>query len=215
MSKSDRVNRYHSPWHSAPCCCSIVRPSLRFIMITFFLATTAPVSITHAFHKSFQTVLSSHRRLLFHYSNNMPNAATRQYSITRMFSLTTNNNTSSSTSLSTTNKLPRTPNTGGLRKLPVVKRSTELISKAKRAGWQIKPDVNMKNARNRARKHGAERLDAITKALCVPLRDAIRGYQNELRRLHPFERVVADLTVRARERKDGLTLLDVLVGRVM
>jgi len=73
----------------------------------------------------------------------------------------------------------------------------------------------MKNARNRARKHGAERLDAITKALCVPLRDAIRGYQNELRRLHAFERVVADLTVRARERKDGLTLLDVLVGRLM
>lgn len=36
------------------------------------------------------------------------------------------------------------------------------------------------------------------------------GYRRELRRLHPFEKVVADLTARAREKKDGLTLADVL-----
>ena len=39
------------------------------------------------------------------------------------------------------------------------------------------------------------------------------GYKRELRRLHPFERVVADLTARAREKKDGLTLMDVLVSQ--
>lgn len=70
---------------------------------------------------------------------------------------------------------------------------------------------SIKNARNRARKHGAERLDAVTKALCLPLRDCVDGYKRELRRLHPFERVVADLTARAREKRDGLTLMDVLV----
>jgi nucleolar GTP-binding protein len=38
----------------------------------------------------------------------------------------------------------------------------------------------------------------------------VNGYKREWRRLHPFERVVADLTARARQKKDGLTLADVL-----
>lgn len=70
----------------------------------------------------------------------------------------------------------------------------------------------IKNVRTRARKHSTESLDALTKALCIPLRDIVNGYKSELRRLHPFERVVADLTARARQRKDGLTLEDVLVS---
>jgi nucleolar GTP-binding protein len=50
----------------------------------------------------------------------------------------------------------------------------------------------------------------MTQALCLPLRDIVDGYRREWRRLHPFERVVADLTARARQNKDGLTLADVL-----
>ena len=192
MSKSDRIQRCNSQW---PCrCCS---SSPRFIMMTLLLATTTvPISLTRAFSSIAHTSMVSHRHHGAH--------TTRLGTLTRMLSSTTANNTQSQVQR-------RTPNTGGLRRLPVVKRSTEMISRAKRAGWQVKPDATIKNARNRARKHGAERLDAITKELCVPLRDAIQGYRNELRRLHPFERVVADLTVRARERKDGLTLEDVLV----
>jgi nucleolar GTP-binding protein len=53
-------------------------------------------------------------------------------------------------------------------------------------------------------------LDALSQGLCVPLRDVVDGYKRELRRLHPFERVVADLTARARQKKDGLTLHNVL-----
>ena len=71
---------------------------------------------------------------------------------------------------------------------------------------------NIKNARNRAKKHGAETLNAVCQSLCIPLRDLVNGYKRELRRLHPFERVVADLTARARQKKDGLTLQDVLVS---
>jgi hypothetical protein len=67
------------------------------------------------------------------------------------------------------------------------------------------------NARTRARKHGAESINAVTQALCIPLRDVVKGYQTELRRLHPFEKVVADLTIQARQDKDGLTLEEVLV----
>jgi nucleolar GTP-binding protein len=108
------------------------------------------------------------------------------------------------------NKKNVTINTGGLRRLPVVKSPMELINKTRKIAFQVKADSNIKNARNRARKHGAETMDAITKGLCVPLRDVVKGYKYELRRLHPFEKVVADLTARARQKKDGLVLQDVL-----
>ena len=97
-------------------------------------------------------------------------------------------------------------NTGGLRRLPVVKGPDELSNKAiKVAGW-TKVDEKVKNVRLRARKHGTETLNTLTQQLCVPLRDIVDGYRRELRRLHPFEETVADLTVRARIKKDGLTL---------
>lgn len=70
----------------------------------------------------------------------------------------------------------------------------------------------VKNARNRARKHAAETLNAISQELCLPLRDLVKGYKTQLHRLHPFEKVVADLTARARQKKDGLVLNDVLVS---
>jgi nucleolar GTP-binding protein len=104
----------------------------------------------------------------------------------------------------------QTVNTGGLRRLPVVKSPIELINRSKKAAFRTPADKNVKNARTRARKHGAETLNAVTQALCVPLRDVVKGYKSELRRLHPFEKVVADLTARARQKKDGLTLMDVL-----
>lgn len=104
----------------------------------------------------------------------------------------------------------RSSNTGGLRRLPVVKSPIELINRARKSARQIRADSGLKNARNRARKHGAETMDAMTKALCIPLRDVVNGYNYELKRLHPFEKVVADLTVKAREKKDGVTLQSVL-----
>lgn len=83
---------------------------------------------------------------------------------------------------------------------------------AQRSLLTMKTSREIKNARNRARKHGSETINALSHALCIPLRDIVKGYKQELRRLHPFERVVADLTARARQKKDGLTLQDVLVS---
>lgn len=95
--------------------------------------------------------------------------------------------------------------------MPVVKPPRELMDKARKVPLRVKNDMTVKNIRNRARKHGAESLNAMTQALCLPLRDVVDGYKRELRRLHPFERVVADLTARARQKQDGLTLEDVLL----
>jgi nucleolar GTP-binding protein len=100
--------------------------------------------------------------------------------------------------------------TGGLRRLPVVKPPGELLDKARKVPRMIKADAEMKNARSRSRKHAAETLNALSLALCLPLRDIVAGYKSEWKRLHPFERVVADLTARARQKKDGLTLNQVL-----
>lgn len=97
-------------------------------------------------------------------------------------------------------------NTGGLRRLPVVKGPKELSDRAKKVAEWTKADEKVKNIRNRARKHGTETINTLMQQLCIPLRDVVDGYRRELRRLHPFEATVADLTVQARVKKDGLTL---------
>ena len=106
---------------------------------------------------------------------------------------------------------PQFKNTGGLRRLPVVPRGEDLIRRAERAAWKVQPDKSVKNAKLRVKKQAAETLDAISKELCVPLKQSIQGYKAQIRNLHPFERVVTDLTVRSRQKKDGLTMQDVLV----
>eukprot|EP00934_Nitzschia_sp_Nitz4_P007223 Nitzschia sp. Nitz4//scaffold76_size158648//14244//15796//NITZ4_002529-RA/size158648-augustus-gene-0.124-mRNA-1//1//CDS//3329557794//7213//frame0 len=109
-----------------------------------------------------------------------------------------------------TKKNQNSPAMGGLRRLPIVKSPMELLDTARKEHSRVKADTSIPNARKRARKHGTERLNAVTEALCLPIRDVVNGYKREWRHLHPFERVVADLTVRARQKRDGLTLSDVL-----
>jgi len=104
----------------------------------------------------------------------------------------------------------KSSNTGGLRRLPVVKPPNEIVNKASKVQRIVKADATVMNVRNRARKHAAETLNAVSMSLCLPLRDLVKGYKSELHRLHPFEKVVADLTARARQKKDGLILNDVL-----
>lgn len=103
--------------------------------------------------------------------------------------------------------------TGGFRLLPLVTPSKELIDRAKKATWPIKPDPSIRNTRQRVRKYGAIKLDVFTKELSVPLRELVNGYRRQLRRLHPFEAVVADLTVRALE-KSGHASLSSLLDQV-
>ena len=108
-------------------------------------------------------------------------------------------------------KIDTNNNTGGLRRLPVVKSPIELVNKATRTTKRdCREDTTIKNARNRARKHATVTLDTLTKELCVPLRDVVKGYKYEISHLHSFEKVVADLTVRARQKKDGVSLMNVL-----
>ncbi|CAN0044079.1 unnamed protein product, partial [Choristocarpus tenellus] len=100
----------------------------------------------------------------------------------------------------------RLTSTGGLKSLPIVTPSVELISHANRRSKKIGQDMKIKNARNRARKWTAERMDMLGKATSNPLRDIIRQYKYQLPILHPFEATLADLTVRARVKAGARTL---------
>ena len=127
---------------------------------------------------------------------------------------TTTTSKNASSSRNSTSKTPKTTrinaNTGGLRRLPSVRNAQEMVNRARRVAHLVKPDKTQLNGKLRAHKHGAMRLHCLTNELCGPLRDTFQGYHRELRRLHPFEKVVADLTTRSRQAKDGVTLQDVL-----
>jgi nucleolar GTP-binding protein len=100
--------------------------------------------------------------------------------------------------------------TGGLRRLPMVNPPDDIVSAARKSLYKVKVNKEIKNIRLRVRKFGAETITTFMQALCLPLRYTVDGYRSEWRRLHPFERVVADLTVSSRQKKDGLTLQVVL-----
>ncbi len=58
--------------------------------------------------------------------------------------------------------------------------------------------TDVKNLRNRQRMHTIMSIDVLTKALTMPVTAAIEAHQRIHRRLHPFEVVVAELTMVSR-----------------
>ena len=54
----------------------------------------------------------------------------------------------------TTSQVAVRKDTGGPGRLPVVKAPSELMSRAQKTARMIRADLNVKNVRNRARKHG-------------------------------------------------------------
>lgn len=123
---------------------------------------------------------------------------------------------SSSTSRATTTTNTKSisskkSNTGRLRLLPPLQPATEILARASRQTYyEIKDDATVANAKRRTQKKGAQTIDLLAQKLCAPLREAVQTYERELRYMHPFETVVMELTVRARQKKDGLSLSSLL-----
>ncbi|KAL9180973.1 hypothetical protein ACHAXT_009778 [Thalassiosira profunda] len=102
-------------------------------------------------------------------------------------------------------------NTGRLRLLPPLQPSTEILSRASRQTFhEVKDDLKIANARRRTQKRGAQTIDLLCQKLCKPLKETVQTYRRELKYMHPFEEVVMELTVRARQKRDGLTLATLL-----
>lgn len=98
-------------------------------------------------------------------------------------------------------------NTGRLRLLSPLQPSSEILSRASRQTHnEVKDDLKIANVRRRTQKRGAQTIDAFCQKLCAPLKATVQTYRRELKHMHPFERVVMDLTVRARQKRDGLAL---------
>jgi nucleolar GTP-binding protein len=77
----------------------------------------------------------------------------------------------------------------------------------------IKPDLNIKNGRNRSRKFAACSLDFLMKGLTSPITDMLKNYHGIFKNVHPFEAAVADLVVRARV-KEGHTHLNNILQKL-
>jgi len=88
---------------------------------------------------------------------------------------------------------------GGLRQLPRVYPADEIRNRAINAALRVKEDTSVKNSRQRARKWGAERMQLLSSGLTKPTAEILKGYDKVLGTLSPFEKVVADLTIKARE----------------
>eukprot|EP00577_Skeletonema_sp_RCC1716_P006122 CAMPEP_0113396338 /NCGR_PEP_ID=MMETSP0013_2-20120614/13735_1 /TAXON_ID=2843 ORGANISM="Skeletonema costatum, Strain 1716" /NCGR_SAMPLE_ID=MMETSP0013_2 /ASSEMBLY_ACC=CAM_ASM_000158 /LENGTH=634 /DNA_ID=CAMNT_0000280731 /DNA_START=220 /DNA_END=2124 /DNA_ORIENTATION=- /assembly_acc=CAM_ASM_000158 len=102
-------------------------------------------------------------------------------------------------------------NTGRLRQLPPLQPATEILSRAQRQTYQsIKDDLKIANARRRTQKRGAQTIDMLCQKLCAPLKETVKTYEREFKYMHPFEKVVMELTIRARQKRDGLTLSKLL-----
>lgn len=116
-------------------------------------------------------------------------------------------NRSKAKTLTQTQKKPQSLHTNKLHNLPTIPHPNTLLHKARKTSRTIKPSPKLShNALARSRKHSSQTIDALTSSLTVPLRDVVKGYRRELKRLHPFERTVAELTVIARQKKDGVSL---------
>jgi hypothetical protein len=66
--------------------------------------------------------------------------------------------------------------------VPVVKAPRELLDRALKVPFRVKADTTINNVRNRARKHGAETLNALSHAMCLPLQEIVSGYEFEWKR---------------------------------
>ena len=78
----------------------------------------------------------------------------------------------------------------------MVKAPKEMIQSAKKIVYKsVDIDTTILNIRLRIRKYGIEQINTMMESLCIPLRDLVKGYQYIYHHLHPFERVVTDLTI--------------------
>ena len=62
----------------------------------------------------------------------------------------------------------------------------------------MKPDFEVKNAKQRSQKHASETIQALTKELCKPVKEKVDKWAYIKRHLSPFDTVVCDLVIENR-----------------
>jgi len=96
---------------------------------------------------------------------------------------------------------------GILPSLPKISPPEEMISSAVKKARRVGGSKKVKGAGAQARSRAASQLDALTKAMAVPLGSIVKGFP-QLDRVHPFDRALVALTL------DGESCYDTAVGKV-
>ena len=99
------------------------------------------------------------------------------------------------------------------RELPDIFVSQTHFKRAMRKLKDIKPDVKIKNQRDRQRRYCASTLDGLMKGLTIPITEIMDNYKYTFKKLHPFEATVADLVIKSRVKK-GLPDLSHIMSEV-
>lgn len=83
---------------------------------------------------------------------------------------------------------------GAFQKLPQVQVASEQLTSAVRKAQRLGATKTIRNEAAKARNRAARQMDAVMKAMSVPLTAYIKGFP-PVTHLHPFERALLDLTV--------------------
>lgn len=120
---------------------------------------------------------------------------------------------------------PDVISTGQLKRLAKLAPPEELLGTAKKrlyemdkaVGTELKIQARLKRGNARCswglpqvRKHTTDKIQVLSSSLTQPLKEAIDSFRHLMSRLHPFERVVADVIVSNRERNGAMSLADAL-----
>ena len=89
------------------------------------------------------------------------------------------------------------PQVALLSQLPAFQPPNEHLSRALTRS-ALKPDFEVKNAKQRSQKHASETIQALTKELCKPVKEKVDKWAYIKRHLSPFDTVVCDLVIENR-----------------
>lgn len=102
------------------------------------------------------------------------------------------------------------PSYSRLAEIPDFGGTGRLIKAARKASYEVRPNMKVSNMKKRATKLAAARVDAFTSSISVALREKQRTFNDLLRRLAPFEAELAVLSLRALEKSGGRSLESVV-----
>jgi hypothetical protein len=109
-------------------------------------------------------------------------------------------NTATPIEASQTAPVPRIQKTGGFfQQLPEIYPSDVYFKKAWKQTRELKVDKSIKNVRNANRKHAAQVMDSLMKALTAPITNVLKIYNKDIKALHPYEvsAPVSDILLRS------------------
>jgi nucleolar GTP-binding protein len=90
---------------------------------------------------------------------------------------------------------------GALREMPQLVPRDEFLATAKKRAMKTEYKPDLQGARQKERKRTVEALHMFSQSIAQPLEEIVATYRRRLKRLHPFEKVVAESIIFAQERQ--------------